>query len=167
MIVGIDSMILIYAGLVPSKASKSGGLGDLVFRAQILLHDLRKDTIVLPTVAIAELLVPVPATQRGLLVASLAERFVCPTFDQQAASIAADLWSRHKKLSPNVQYESRHILRADAMIVASAKAAGATDFYTNDSSCRALADLIMKGRGLPTHSENLFIKEELAENEED
>lgn len=37
------------------------------------------------------------------------------------------------------------------MIIASAKAAGATQFYTNDKKCRNLANLVMTGRELPTH----------------
>jgi hypothetical protein len=57
------------------------------------------------------------------------------------------------------------MLRADAMIVASAKGAGATEFYSNDDKCRALADLVMIGRTLPRQSEKLFIDEELALDE--
>jgi hypothetical protein len=36
------------------------------------------------------------------------------------------------------------------MIVASAKAAGATRFYSHDTECRALASLIMTSYDLPT-----------------
>jgi predicted nucleic acid-binding protein len=160
-IVGIDSMIPIYAGLVPSKNKESKELTALCRRARILFHELQDHTVILPTVAISEILIPVPAIKRGQVLATLAELFVCPPFDQRAASIAADIWSKHRSIPDNLQYDNRQMLRADAMIVASAKAAGATEFYTNDDKCRALAELVMSGRRLPKQSEKLFIDEEL------
>ena len=135
--IGIDSMILIYAGLVPRKAScESEELGNLSLLSRALLHTKEKDGIVLPTVALSEILVPVPAEQRGTLVAAISGRFVCASFDLPAAAIAADLWSKHKGLPNDSQYDSRHVLKADTMIVATAKAAGATDFYSCDKKCR-------------------------------
>jgi hypothetical protein len=154
-------MILIYAGIVPSKNTETKELAALRRRARILFHELQEHTIILPTIAISEILIPVPAMKRGQVLATLAESFVCPAFDQHAASIAADIWSRHKNIPDNLQYDNRPLLRADAMIVASAKAAGATEFYSNDDKCRALADLVMTGRSLPRQSEKLFIDEEL------
>jgi hypothetical protein len=60
--IGIDSMILIYAGWVPRKSShKLDELESLSVRAKLLLHMKQKDTIVFPTVAVSEILVPVPA----------------------------------------------------------------------------------------------------------
>lgn len=89
----------------------------------------------------SEILVPVPIARRGALIAELTARFVCPAFDLPAAAIAADLWARHKSLPPALHYDSRQLLRSDVLILASAKAAGATDFYTNDHKCRALCSL--------------------------
>jgi predicted nucleic acid-binding protein len=100
------------------------------------------------------------------LVAQIAGRFVCPSFDLPAAAIAADLWSRHKQLPSDLKYDSRHVLRADAMIVATAKAAGATDFYSCDKKCRALADFVMAAHDLPTRDENdMFLVDDLRRGE--
>jgi hypothetical protein len=154
--VAIDSMIVIYAGLAPSKvASRPAELDELSVRSKLLLHQLlrRKATILLPAVAVSELLVPVPTAQRGTLVAALMKSFVCPPFDLEAAAIAADLWSRHREGRKDLQYGSRQVLRADAMIVSSARAAGATEFYTHDRKCRALASLVMTANDLPTPHE--------------
>ena len=153
MIVGIDSMILIYADVVPQKqAARSSDWHDLRVRSKLLLHIAarKKDTILLPTVAISELLIPIPSTQRGALIATVQKLFVCPAFDLPAASIAAELWSQHKKLPQDQQYDRRQVLRSDSMIIASAKAAGATDFYSHDKKCRALAAMVMKAHDLPT-----------------
>lgn len=165
--IGIDSMILVYAGLAPRKSGKvSKELEDLRVRSQLLLHMQCKEIIVLPTIAISEVLVPVPTARRGALIAELSERFLCPSFDLHAADIAADLWSRHKKLPGDSQYKSRHVLRADAMIVAAAKSAGATVFYSHDKKCRALADLVMTGRDLPIDDPNdMFLKDDIRRGE--
>jgi hypothetical protein len=92
------------------------------------------------------------------LIATLSERLVCPSFDLHAAAIAADLWAQHQKLPADLQYTKRHVLKADVMIVASAKAIGATDFYTHDKRCRALAGIMMTAHDLPTDDpDDMFI----------
>lgn len=166
--IGIDSMILVYAGIVPRKSTSKAAQPpqDLINRARLLLYMHRDDTIVLATVAISEILVPVPTSQKGALVASLSGRFLCPSFDLPAAAIAAELWSEHKRLPKDLQYTDRHILRSDAMIVASVKSAGATDFYSHDRKCRALAGLIIAAHDLPTRDPNdMFILGDMARGE--
>jgi len=152
--IGIDSQIVIYAGLAPAKAATNTAeekkRKELALRAALFLFEHQNDVLFLPAIAVSEILVPVPAAQRGTLASALAEKFNCPTFDLQAASIAADLWTRHKNLPADQRYADRQLLRADAMIVASAKAAGATCFYSHDKNCRTLAGLVMTARDLPT-----------------
>jgi hypothetical protein len=162
VIVGIDSMILIYADVVPQKqAARSSDWDDLRVRSKLLLHIVarKKGIILLPTVAISELLIPVPSAQKGALIATLQKLFVCPAFDLPAASTVADLWSQHRKLPQNQQYDRRQLLRSDCMIIASAKAAGATEFYSHDKKCRALASLVLTAHDLPTNDrDDMFIK---------
>lgn len=99
MIVGVDSMVVIYACLAPRKSSEPNAKQmDLTNRSKLLLHMLREDTVVLPTVAISEILAPVSTDSRGLLVKKLETLFLCPSFDLAAASIAAQLWAEHKGL---------------------------------------------------------------------
>jgi hypothetical protein len=123
----------------------------------------KKGTILLPTVAISELLVPVPKAHKGALIAVLQQMFLCPPFDLHAASIAADLWSQHQKLPQDEQYQKRHVVRPDCMIIASVRAAGATEFYSHDKKCRTLANLAeMTAHDLPTHDpDNMFWRETL------
>ena len=166
MSVGIDSMILIYAGLAPVKAggAQSEEYADLCVRAKLLMHRLAREkvTVLLPTVAISEVLIPVPKSQKGALIAAIQKRFVCPPFDVAAASIAADIWSEHKKLPQDVQYCSRQVLRADVHIVASIYAAGGREFYSHDEKCRALASIVMKSYDLPTGDpEDMFLMDDI------
>jgi len=150
-------MVVIYAGLVPATNAPSAQSLELHVRAQRLFDNLSLDqaTIVLPFVAISELLVPVPTEDAAKLIRILQELFFCPVFDSRAASIAASLWSHHKRLPRDRQYKNRHVLKADVLIVASAKAAGATTFYSNDRECRMLASLIMEADGLPAQPKTL------------
>jgi hypothetical protein len=121
-----------------------------------MFHQLARKhaTVVLPTIALAEVLVPVPPSQRGTLIAEMERRFHCPTLDIPATAIAADLWSRHQSIPADLQYSNRHVLRADTLIVAAARSAGATEFYSHDAKCRALANLIMTAYDLPTEDHN-------------
>jgi predicted nucleic acid-binding protein len=169
MTIGIDSMILIYAEIVPSKrTTRAADFDDLRVRSKLLLHMTaqKKDTILLPTVAVAELLVPVPKAQKGALIAVLQQKFVCASFDLHAAAIAAELWAEHKKLPQAQQYDKRHVLRADTMIIASARAAGAVEFYSHDQKCRRLASLVMTARDLPIDDPNdMFLKGDISRGE--
>jgi hypothetical protein len=169
MIIGIDSMVLIYAEIVPSKDGKrSKDFNDLRTRSRLLLimAERKKHKILLPTVAISELLVPVPLAQQGPLIALLQQKFICPPFDLPAASIAAALIARHKKLPQDQRYDQRDVVRADAMIIASSKAAGATDFYSHDRKCQTLAGLVMNAHDLPTRDpDDMFLAGDIARGE--
>lgn len=152
MICGIDSNVLIYAGVVPCKGKQPAERKDLTVRAKLLLNMLRNPkevTIILPAISLAELLVPVPPSQKGTLIAELMRRFVIAPFDLHASTIASELWANHKKLPRDQQYKDRNVLKSDVMILGSARAVGATKFYTNDKDCRALANTLLDGFGLP------------------
>lgn len=169
MIIGIDSMVLIYAGIVPLKMGiRCSDFEELHVRSKLLLimTKKKKGRILLPTVAMSELLVPIPKSQQGPMIAFLQQKFICPPFDLQAASIAADLIARHKNLPQDQRYDQRDVVRADAMIVASVKAAGATDFYTHDHKCRALASLVLAAHDLPKQDpDDMFLADEIAKGE--
>lgn len=167
MIVGIDSNVVILAGLVPKTAEDSAEQQALARRAKILLHDLRNHLVVLPMIAVSEVLVKVPASKHGATIDKLKQLFVCSDFSEEAASIAASLWGQHKNLPADQKYDERIVMLADAKIVASAKATGATMFYSHNRDCRTLAGLIMTAKDLPSGSEELFIDQMLSEGLED
>jgi hypothetical protein len=170
VIVGVDSQVVIYAGVVPknvTESAKSAQYAELSRRAKMLLHNLRSERVVLPLIAISELLVPVPVSKHGLLIAALKELFVCTEFGERAASIAADIWARYKNVPSDRRYDDRHVMRADVKIIASAKAAGATRFYSHDHNCRTLAGLVMTASDLPKQPNELFFDQMLAEGLEE
>src|SRR5205807_7599772 len=96
-------------------------------RAVILLDELeeKKERIIIPSIAVSELLIKVPGAGHGKYLAELQKRFFVPLFDLHAAALAATRWQRHREL-PKDEQISRQTLKSDVMIVATAKIAGAT-----------------------------------------
>ena len=166
MSVALDTHILIWGGLRPPNPSGeplSSHAAEMTYRSHALLVDLEKrgEKIIIPVVSVAELLVPLDTSQHGAFLATLTARFFCPPFDMHAASLAAQLWSYHRTLPPSEQL-GRLVLKADVQIIATAKAAGASTFYSHDSKCRKLAIRAgMKASDLPTHCEDMFEDAEL------
>jgi predicted nucleic acid-binding protein len=125
-----------------------------------------EDTIILPAVAIAELLTPISSDRRPALLREFTEKFVCPPFDLRAAPLAAKLRADDEQLAADDKYKKseRHVLKADAMIIASAKVAGATRFYSSDFKCRKLARLVLDAPDPPkVIPQNLYSDEILDE----
>ena len=142
-IFGIDSDVMIHAGVVPQKPGKEDS--DKRKRSLALLRWGQERQMVFPTVALSEVLIPIAKDKRIAVIHTIKEFFVVHPFDEKAATIASDLWVRHKQLPKEEQYQERLVLKADVMIIASAVAAGATHFYSHDEKCRKLAELIIKG----------------------
>lgn len=159
MIVALDTMILIWGIRRGGKPSQR----QLEQRAKILLRQLEDDRaqIVVPSIVIAELLVPVLPANHGAFIIELQRRFLCPPFDVHAASLAAQLWQLNHTAKP-AERLGRRTLKADVQIVAAAKVAGATRFCSNDRKCRRLAEqLSLTALDLPTHHEDMFVDHEL------
>ena len=151
MICALDTQTLIFA-LDPKGADP-----ELRRRAKLLIDHLEatKAKVIIPTVVVAELLVGVDQADHGRFLAELQSRFLTPPLDLRASALAATLWQQHRALPPAKQVK-RTILKADVLIIATAKSAGASRIYSHDAGCRAVASLIMEAFDLPTHSEKLF-----------
>ena len=139
MIAGFDTNILSYLLRSPTDA-------ELARRSHRLLDEVmpQTDEILVPCPVLAELLVHYPADGRRKMLMTLDRRFrvrLIP-FDRDAALIAAELKSLHLSRSRKRPASPRQVVSADILILAAAKAAGVTAFYTHDASCRRLADLI-------------------------
>jgi predicted nucleic acid-binding protein len=161
--VTLDTMGMIW-GLKLSKnprpATVNPRVDEMERRVAILLDELEEDgeEIVVPNIIVSELLVGIPAADHGKFVAELQNRFFMPTYDLRAAVIAASLWQQHRVL-PKGKQIARTTLKADVMIVATAKAAGVTDFYSDDEKARALATLAgLAAHDFPVRSRSLFPK---------
>jgi predicted nucleic acid-binding protein len=149
----LDTNALIWA----MKDECTPGQEDMKRRARLALREIERSKlgIVIPSIALAELVSPMSDRQAGDFIAAAEEQFLIAPFDARAASVAAKLWREHKKF-PESEKLKRSILKADALIIASAHCAGAAVFYSHDRACRKLASTLMDGRDLPDHAEELF-----------
>jgi predicted nucleic acid-binding protein len=86
----------------------------------------------------------------------MSERFLIEPFDARDAILAAELWNEGKSTREMKTRGSRVCLRADALIVATAKNHGATEFFTEDNDCFNMASKVMVAKRLPTIAPDLF-----------
>lgn len=123
------------------------------------------------------MLAGVDPKKHARVIAYFQDRFFCPPFDLKACVLAARLWHFERGLPghsaglPEEERSARRVLKSDILIVASAKEAGVSDFYSHEPKCRRLAaEAKMVAHDLPITSGNfvtdLEVKEEV-EREQD
>src|SRR5262245_33708679 len=162
MTVALDTMTLIW-GIQCGGNPKQPDLREMQCRAHILIEILRdsKDRVIIPCIAVAELLLGVESKDHDTFVAALQKNFFCPPFDIRASEIAAKLHLDHKHI-PVEDKQTRKVIRADIMILATAKAAGATTVYSHDARCRRMAGLVgIAGKDLPDRHPDVYRHNEL------
>jgi len=112
--------------------------------------------IIVPSIVVSEYLTKINPNLHQAVLAEMSSRFLISSFDVRCASIAASLYTRGSEGRVRGQANTRNTLKADCLIVASAKAANATAFYTADAGCRNIAKLRMPAHDLPEMSESIF-----------
>jgi hypothetical protein len=143
-------------------------------RARILLQmfDEQKIELCVPSVVVSELLAGVDPSKHANVLANFEQRFFCPPFDLKACALAAKLWQFERGLKgtssglPQAERTERRLLKSDILIVASAKVAGASLFYSHEKKCRRLAEQAgMKAEDLPESSGNILTDLAIQEDE--
>jgi predicted nucleic acid-binding protein len=141
-IAGLDSVTLIYAfkEFLPGVSYPEYDRV-MASRAKILMQNLEIEsaTIVVPAIVVTEYLVGIEPEHHEATMSVFREAFEIPPFDLKAVSIAAKLWRAHRTL-PVEEQLGRIVLKADVLIVATAKAFGVTHYYSNDKGSRRLAE---------------------------
>lgn len=134
MIVAIDTMIMIWG--VRKKGEK-----DKITRATWLFDELsdKRAQVILPSVSLAEYLAASDPSKYSDIVAPLSTRFFIAPFDVQCAGLAAKLFRKGKEEREMDVEDSRNMLKADSLIVATAAVHGASMLYSHDAQCRQLA----------------------------
>lgn len=151
-VVAIDSMTLVWG-------VRKDGTEEQRNRARYLFQKLEEEDdaqIVVPAIVVAEYLVPVAEANRARVASALSERFRIVPFDVRSAALASRLFETFKPSRATGTPGARDLLKADTMIVASAKTAGAQVFYTDDEDCREMASTVLAARPLPNIPSSLF-----------
>jgi predicted nucleic acid-binding protein len=159
--VGIDTMILLWAMPEPhfkGKKQINQDVAEMQRRALLLLSTLQEEDadVVVPTITASEWLAGIDPVKHGTFLAKLDSFFTLAPFDPPSAALAAKLFQKVYEL-PKAEKPTRVCLKADVMIIASAKISGAAKFYSHDEKVRKIAVLAgMAGIDLPTNGNNLF-----------
>jgi predicted nucleic acid-binding protein len=164
---GFDNNILVWGTRKDLDPVDDHGrdIADLQRRARVLFLELERKSIevVIPEIVISEYLCGVPLKDHNAVISTFHERFFCQPFDALAAAISASLFFYSRSLDDELRRPKR-LLKIDTMVVASAKAAICTVFYSNDERCRKLAQKAgMVAHDLPTHSSDLLVNLEARE----
>ena len=141
-LVAVDTMTVIWAlrDAGPSVAKRDRSKQTQAIELIDWLEN-NETEIIVPAVVIAEVLTPLDAQQERRFLQINASRFRPAPFDLHAASVAARLYRENQDLKTHYRAAEgpTRFFRADSLIVASAKVAGATDFYSDDNLCRQFA----------------------------
>ena len=151
-LVAVDCMTLIWG-------VRKQGPKEWLERAKILFDDFerQKSQIIVPSIVVAEYLTAVEESKRKDVASAIGLRFIIAPFDIKCTALAANLFWEGKQGRKMGSPDARKCLRADSMIIATARTHGAKRFYSHDKDCRSLAQKAgMEPWNLPTHKESLF-----------
>ena len=124
---GIDTNVLVYA--------LSDAADDPRNRmARRLLERCRREErpVMISAISLAEYLVPFVEEQRADAEAAITTGFQVVPFDLKCGGLAAGLWTSGREQRTASGVGERGRLKADTLIVASLKQAGAGEFFTRD-----------------------------------
>ena len=150
-LVAVDTNVLVFG--VRKKGPK-----EKIQQARWLFEELDrcKAQIIVPAIVLSEYVTKVKADERAATAALIADAFQVEPFDIRDVVTAAELWDHGKATRKTGVPNSRIALRADILIIATAKNHGAMEVYSDDADFRALASKIMTARPLPSCAPNLL-----------
>jgi len=150
-LVCFDNHILIWG----IKEQATAGQEEMIPRAKALIKHLDEDhtRILIPSVVIAEFLLPISPEEHALVLNLFNRSFIVASFDTAAASILAKIW-RSKKQQAVIDTlvkngKTRAELRTDSMIVATAVCQKADCIYSQDDALRAFAEGYIEVKVIP------------------
>lgn len=149
----LDTNIMIWG----VKGEASPGQESNIPKAEALLKNIAKDKNLEPcitSVVLAELLVKVPLEQHEAFKRKLSEAFQILPFDALAAKEFGAIWN--KNVSDGVVKElkegkrrSKHELKADCMILATAASRRVSCLYSHDRGIKKLGEGVVEVKDLP------------------
>lgn len=149
LILGVDTQILVWG-------IRKEGDHKMMQRAKWLFEWLntldRGFEIIVPSIVLTEYLARIPEARREYVIASFHDGgFKLPGYDVDCVLLGTKLFEEILPEATRSDEGWKHKLRADTLIVATAKQKGATVFYSNDGDCRKAAERAgLEARDLPT-----------------
>lgn len=154
-LVCFDSHVLVWG----VKEQATPGQEEMIPRTKAFIRKLQEDRIhvLIPSVVIAEFLMPIPLDVHATVINLFDRAFVVVPFDAAAASQFARIWSSNKGqelVSSLIRNGStRAELKTDSLIVATAVSHNAECIYSHDDGVKAFAQGFIEVRKIPFISE--------------
>ncbi len=150
-LVCFDNHVLVWG----IKEQATPGQEDMIPRTKSFIRQLQEDKIrvLIPSIVVAEFLMPIPADMHPAVINLFDRGFVVAPFDTAAASQFAKIWlSRKGQESVNSLIESgktRTELKMDSLIVATAISQGAECIYSHDEGVKAFGQDYIEVKEIP------------------
>ncbi len=158
-VICIDTNIAIWG----IKRQSSSTQVDMIRRAEIFLSQLKKDDkrILIPSIVLGEMLIDGNSAFLSDIQSRVERSFIVGDYGALAAMHFARLWRNYNgSLDVKELRESgktRHELKADRMIVATAIAFGAECIYSHDPGVKLFGGKEIEVRELPVLPDQLFL----------
>lgn len=153
-LVCVDTQVLIWGIKQESNSGQEQRIDDTLAFLKKLDED--GDKVLVPSVALGEMLVNASEERRGELNAYVVEVFRIVDYDAQAALIFARLYQKYLNDRRSVEsnqrpshLQNRHKMKADLMIIATALAHQADIICSDDDGVRKLAQAHLRVMGIP------------------
>lgn len=151
-IVGFDTHILIWG---VQKTSRQGQQEMIHKTARFLKHlDAHQTKVIIPSVVLSEFLMPIPAEEMGPYLQKIEEKFMVIPYDAIAAIEFAKIW-QSKQEDDTIEALrnegfSKHHLKVDGMIVATAVTRKALCIYSHDLGLKKFAAGYIEVKEIPS-----------------
>jgi predicted nucleic acid-binding protein len=162
----LDTQILVWG----IREACTNGQENNIAYAKALIKQLRSDghQIIVPSIVIGEMLMALPIEHHPLVMNLLDMACTCVPFDTGCAGQFAKIWQLNKgngiidELKNEIKEGSKHELKADCLIVATAIRNSVDLIYSNDKKFRRFAEGHVKVEDLPQLSMSTNDKEQLS-----
>jgi predicted nucleic acid-binding protein len=150
MVYCIDSNIIVWG----IKRQATSGQEEMIVRAEALFKrfDEYKDSIIIPTVVLAEILAPEPPVVRAKYLEILGKSFNIAQFDSRAAMKYAEIMhARFEEIKTiaNTTGIHRQKMKMDHIVIATAIVNEANCIYSTDGGLKAFANGYIDVNDLP------------------
>lgn len=151
----LDTQILIWG----IKQQCTPGQEAKIETAKAFIKQCYQDNVqvMVPSIVVAEFLIPIPVEKHNSILINLSNSFMIPSFDNACASIFAEIWNSKKNIKEEFKNGgvTREKFKADCLILAVAIKNKADCIYSYDDGLVKIAKGYIKVKEMPTYVEQL------------
>ncbi|GAK50693.1 PilT protein domain protein [Candidatus Moduliflexus flocculans] len=149
-LVCFDTQVIIWG----VKQEATPGQESMIEKSKYLIQKCTEDgdRIIIPSIVVAELLMPMETRLHQTFTSLMQRKFIIPTFDLKAASHFAKVWQQKKDIRKELmdnRVATRAELKADSMIIATAISNEVSCIYSQDVPLKSMATSFIEVKDVP------------------